>query len=99
MLAKLKDLQTEIHTSSLKLMDTQKVDQDELVIIKEKGLTLVDQLDRVIDDEIIDDTQSLRLKLEGLFPENETVAFDVLSTLISMSDKVENIKVYFEDED
>lgn len=99
MLEKLKDLGIEINTTVLKMVDTKGVDVTELTVIKEKGLLVVDALDRIIDDEIIDDTCSLRLKLEGLFPENKPDFFRSLSSLMSMSDKIENIKVYFEDED
>lgn len=95
----LNDFQSKLDTTAQSLMGKNTFDSTTLTKIKEEGFLILDQLDRVVDDEIIDDVSSLRIKLEGFFPEKEVNIFAVMSSLIRMSDMIENIKVYFEDED
>lgn len=99
LVTELNDFQAKLDTNAQSLMGENTFDGDTLTKVKEEGFLVLDQLDRVVDDEIIDDVSSLRTKLEGFFPEKETNTFVVMSWLIRMSDTIENIKVYFEDED
>ena len=99
MYEQLMELDTNVITTARATMDTKQVDLENLKAIQEAGLEVCDNLDRCIDDEILDDTQSLRLKLQVLLVPTHLDPFSVLCSLVSMSDKIQNILTAFEDQD
>lgn len=98
MLQSLTELQNKTLHEAKITMSYSSIRHIKLRTLQSEGLAICDTLDRCIDDEIVDDAQSLRLKLETLPVEPGPDAFTVLCRLVSLSDKIDNLIPAFEDD-
>lgn len=98
MLQSLTELQSKTLHEAKITMSYSSIRHSELRTLQTDGLVICDLLDRCIIDEIVDDAQSLRLKLETLPVGPGPDAFSVLCQLVSISDKIDNILPVFEDD-
>lgn len=97
----LDELSDNVLSTAERIMETRNVDLDTIQAIQSEGLAICETLDETVHDEIVDDLNSLRLKLETVLLPTHLNAFSMLCSLVSISDKLENIKPSFEpiDED
>lgn len=98
MLQSLTALQNNTLDEARAIMKTSTIRVSELRTLQSDGLAICDTLDRYIDDEIFDEAQSLRLKLETLPLKPGPDAFSVLCQLVSISDKIDNILPVFDED-